>query len=62
MYFEEKKEVKTCFNCKGSGIEMSEVIRFVSDMFIKDKVERDCCLCLGESYILVVDRDHVRRG
>ncbi len=60
MDLEERRTIKTCFHCKGEGVEMSDVIRYCSDMFIKDKVEKHCTICLGEGYIIVLE-DGIKR-
>jgi len=52
--------ISPCPMCNASGVLLKEKIVLRGDMFVKENIEEDCVLCLGEGSMMVIDKPYIR--
>ncbi len=49
------RSLSPCPMCNTSGVLLKEKIVLRGELFVKESIEEDCVLCLGEGSITVID-------
>ena len=57
---ESNRCISPCPMCNASGVLLKEKIVLRGDMFVKENIEEDCVLCLGEGSMMVIDKPYIR--